>query len=141
MEDDGGPVLGEHLAHPLLFLAVGQHRDRGAHVAILLELAQDAEQVVLGVVDEHELARGHAGDLPAQLGADRAAGAGDQDHLAGQVGADALELHPHGLAPEDVLDADLAQLAGDPQLARAVLEELEHGRRRAHGDAALASRR
>ena len=91
------------------------------------------------MIDEHELARGHPGDLPAQLGADRAAGTGDQDHLAGQIRPDALELHPHGLTPEDVLDADLAQLPGDPQLARAVLEQLEHGRGRAHGDAALAS--
>ena len=51
---------------------------------------RDLEQVVLGVVDEHQPARADAGDLAAQLGADRAAGAGDQHHLAGQVGADAL---------------------------------------------------
>ena len=54
VEDDGRAVLGEHLAHPLLLLAVGEHRDRRAHVAVLLELAHDLEQVVLGVVDEHE---------------------------------------------------------------------------------------
>ncbi len=95
VEDDVRPVLGEHLAHPLLLLAVGQDRDRGADVAILLELAQDLEQVVLGVVDQDEPARAHPGDLAAQLAADRAAGAGDQHDLALQIGADTLELHPH----------------------------------------------
>ena len=52
------PVLGEHLAHPLLLPAVGEHRNRRPDVAILLELAHDLEQVVLGVVDQHEPARG-----------------------------------------------------------------------------------
>ena len=139
MEDDGGPVLCEHLAHPLLLLAVGEHRDRGAHVAVLLELAQDLEQVVLGVVDEHQSPGIHAGDLATQLAADRSSGAGDHDHLVGQVRADALELHADRFAPEHVLDADLAQLPGDLQLTRSVGQQLEHGRHRADRDAALAA--
>src|SRR6185437_5883291 len=105
----------EHLAHALLLLAVGEDRDRSADVALLLEFAADLEQVVLGVVDEHELARPHAGDLAAQLRPDRAAGAGDHDDLAGQVGADALELLADRLAAEHVLDANLAQLPGDAE--------------------------
>ena len=141
MEDDRRSVLGQHLAHPLLFLAVGEHRHRRAHVPLLLELAHDLEQVVLGVVDEHQPARADARDLAAQLAADRAAGAGHEHDLAGEVCADALELHPHRLAAEDVLDAHLAQLARDLQLARAVPEQLEHGRRRAHGNPALAAGR
>ena len=112
-----------------------------ADVALLLELAQDLEQVVLGVVDEHQAPRADPRDLAAQLAADRAAGAGDEHDLAGQVGADALELHPDRLAAEHVLDADLAQLAGDPELPGAVPQQLEHGRRRAHRDPALAARR
>ena len=117
MEDDRGAVLGQHLAHALLLLAVGQDGHGGPDVAVLLELAADLEQVVLGVVDEHQAARAHAGDLAAQLGADRASRAGHHHDLAGQVGADALELLADGLAAEHVLDADLAQLAGDAQLA------------------------
>ncbi len=74
VEDHGRPVLAEHLAHPLLLLAVGEHGDRGAEVAILLELASDLEQVVLGVVDEDQPRGPDARDLPAQLRADRAAG-------------------------------------------------------------------
>ena len=116
MEDDGRPVLGEHLPHPFLLFAVGEHRNRGAHVAVLLELAHDLEQVVLGMVDEHQAPGVHARDLPAQLAADRPSGAGNHDHLVGEVGADTLELHADRLAAEHVLDADLAQLARDLQL-------------------------
>ena len=116
MEDDARPVLGENFAHPLLFPAIREHGHRGADVAILLELAQDFEQVVLGVVDEHERSRRHARDLAAQLGADRAARSGDHHDLAREVCAHPLDLHPHGLAPEHVLDAHLAQLARDVQL-------------------------
>ena len=41
VEDDGRAVLGEHLAHPLALLAVGEHRGqrRRVDVAVLLELA------------------------------------------------------------------------------------------------------
>src|SRR5690242_20969224 len=35
VEDDRGAVLREHLAHPLALLAVGEHRDRVEHVAVL----------------------------------------------------------------------------------------------------------
>ena len=53
MEDDRRPVLGEHLAHPLALLAVGEDRGerRRVHVAVVLELALDREEVVLGVVE------------------------------------------------------------------------------------------
>ena len=52
---------------------------RGAcEVALLLELAADLEQRVLGVLDEHQALRSDSGDLAAQLGADRAARAGDE---------------------------------------------------------------
>src|SRR5246127_53066 len=63
VEDDAGAVLGEHLAHPLLLLAVRQHRDRHPHVTLVLELAANLKQVVLGVIDEHELPRAHARNL------------------------------------------------------------------------------
>ena len=134
MEDDRRAVLGEHLAHPLALLAVGEHRDRVEHVPVLDQLAADLEQVVLGVVEQDQLARAHARDLAAELGADRAAGAGHEHDPPGQVAADAVEVHPHRLAPEHVLDLDLAHLAQQPA---AGLQQLEHGRHRAHRHAAL----
>ena len=64
-------------------------------------------------------------------------GAGDEHDAPGQVGAHALDLHPHGLAAEDVLHAHLAHLA---QQAPTALQQLEDRRHRAHGHAALAAR-
>ena len=54
VEDDGRAVLGEHLAHPLVLLAVGEDGgERGrVDVAVLEELALDLEEVVLGVVEQ-----------------------------------------------------------------------------------------
>jgi hypothetical protein len=75
VEDDGRAQLREDLAHPLALLAVGQDRgeDGRVDVAVVLELALDPEEVVLGVVHEHEAARCDPGDLAAQLRPDGAA--------------------------------------------------------------------
>jgi hypothetical protein len=137
VEDDRRAVLGEHLPHALLLLAVGEHRDRVERVAVLHQLALDLEQVVLGVVDHDQPRWADAGDLAAQLSADRAAGAGDQHAAAGQVAAGRLGLHPHRLAAEHVLDAHVAHLTDE---LRAVLQQLEHRRHRPDWDAALAAR-
>ena len=59
------------------------------------------------------------------------------DDPPGQVLADPLDLHPHRLAPEHVLDLDLAHLAHQPA---AGLQQLEDGRHRPHRHAALAAR-
>ena len=79
--------------------------------ALVQQLLLDVEEVLLGVVDEHEPRRLHRRDLAAQLRADRAAGAGDEHDLAGQVGGDALQVDVDRVAPEHVLDAHLADLA------------------------------
>ena len=58
----------------------------GREAALVDELALDLEEGGLGVVDEDEpLAAWRACDLAAELGADRAAGAGDEHRLAGEV--------------------------------------------------------
>ena len=88
------------------------------------------------MVEQDEQLRPHAGDLADQLRADRSAGAGDQDALVLEVGADAVELHHHRVAAEDVLDPDLAQLAGELDAAA---QELEHGRQGSHRDLALTA--
>ena len=138
MEDDGRAVLAEHLPHALLLLAVGEHRDGVERVPVLDQLARDLEEVVLGVVDQHEPARPHAGDLARELGADRAAGARHHHAAAGQVAARRLDVHPHGLAAEHVLHAHLADLLDVAAAAR--LEQLEDRRHRLHPHAALAAR-
>jgi hypothetical protein len=139
VEDVRRAVAAEDLGHPLALLAVGQdRRDRGrVNVAVLLELALDLEEVVLGVVDQHEHAGSHAGDLAAELGADGAAGAGDHHHLAAEVGADAVDVHPDRLAAQDILHLDVTHLADD--LAGAGLQELEDRGQRAHGNTTVAA--
>ena len=79
-----------------------------------------------------------ARDLAAQLGADRAARAGDHHDLALEVLAHALELHPHRLAAEHVLHLQLAHLAHDVAAAG---QQLEHRRQRADGDPPRAAGR
>ena len=114
MEDDLRPELGEDLAHALLVLAVGEDGLGELHVA-LVDAARARSRT--GSPRRGRAAtsvlRVHAGDLAAQLGADRAAGAGDEHGPAGQVAADGLDLHPHRVAPQHVLDLDVAQLAGE----------------------------
>ena len=137
VEDDVGAVLREDLAHPDGVLAVGEDRGGAAEVAVVLELAPDLEQAVLGVLDQHEPLGADARDLAAELRADRAAGARHEHHLPAEVGADAIDLHAHRLAAEDVLDLHLAHLAQQVDAAR---EQLEDGGERPDRDAALAAR-
>src|SRR5439155_14686478 len=113
----------------------GEHgrEHRRGNVSLVLELALDREEIVLGVAEQHEPVRLHAGDLAAELRADRAPRAGHEHDLAGEVGAYTLELDVHGLASEHVLDPNLAHLARERP---ARLQQLEHGRQRAHGDRA-----
>jgi hypothetical protein len=107
-------------------------------VAHVLQLARDPEQVVLGVVEQDQLARGDARDLPAQLGADGTARPGDHHDVAFEVLAHALELDPDGLAAQHVLHAQLADLTHDVPDAG---QQLEHRRQRADGDPSRAAGR
>ena len=117
---------------------VREHRRGAREVSLLLELAADLEQRVLGVLDQDQPPRRHARDLAAELRPDRPARAGHEHGLAGQVRADPVDLDAHGLAPQHVLDLDLAHL---PDEVHAAAQQLERGRQRAHRDAAPAARR
>ena len=74
-------VALEDLPHLRAVAAVGEHRDRRLELALVDELALDLEERRLGLVDEHEPRGAEARELPAELGADRAAGAGDEHGL------------------------------------------------------------
>ena len=107
-------------------------------MAVVLELALDAEQVVLGVVDQHEPPRRDARDLAAQLRADRAARAGDEHDLAARGRRRRGRAPSDRLAAEDVLDLHLADLAD--HRARRRLQQLEDRRQRADRDPAVGGR-
>ena len=112
VEDDLRAVALEDLAHLRAVAAVGEHRDRRREVALVDELALDLEERRLALVDEHEPRRAEPRELPAELGADRAAGAGDEHGLVLDVRRDRLEVDLDLLAPEHVLDLHRADLAG-----------------------------
>ena len=88
------------------------------------------------VVDEDDAVGAERGDLPAELGADRAARAGDEDGLAGDVRGDRGEVELDGLAPEHVLHLHLAELAREVEVAG---DELVHGGQGLDRDADVAA--
>ena len=132
MEDDRGPVLLEDLPHLRRVAGIREDGGRRVEVALVDELALDLEEARLAVVDEHEPGRAHPCDLPAQLGSDRAAGSGDEHHLAGEVAGDRREIDLDGLASEEVLDADRPDLARKVEVPG---DELVEARERVHRDA------
>ena len=138
VEDDARLEALHRLQHPVRLLAVGEHRLDAREVPLLDQLAVDLEEVVLGVVEHHQQPRADPGDLAAQLGADRAAGAGHEDDAVLQVGADAIQLDDDRIAPQHVLHLDLAQLFVE---LHAAAQELEHRRQGADADLALAAGR
>ena len=97
--------------------------------AVVGQLALDLVQRRLGLVDEDQPRRAGPCRLAAELGADRAAGAGDQHRLAAEVLGDLLEVDLDGLAPEDVLDLDGPDLRRKVRVAG---DELVEARQRLH---------
>ena len=77
-----GRYLSKTCAHLHAILDVGDDGDAGEEAALADELPVDLEQSRLGVVDQHEPGGPEAGELAAELGADRAAGARDHHDLA-----------------------------------------------------------
>ncbi len=129
VEDHGGPVLLEQLAHLRLVPRVAEHRRRRVESAIVDELTLDLEQPRLAVVDQDEPGRAHARDLAAELGADGAAGAGDEHDLAREVPGDRRDVGVDGLAPEEVLHLDGPQLAREVEVSG---DQLVQARERLH---------
>jgi len=87
VEDDRGPVPGEHLAQARLVADVGDDGHQLRPVRQPPQALVDLEDAVLAVADQDQLAGLGPGDLAAQLRSDRAAGAGDQYDLVLEVQA------------------------------------------------------
>ena len=74
------------------------------------QLLLDGVGVVLVDVEDHQPCRLGTGDLTAQLAADAAAAAGDQDGLAGKGFQDLLIIDLHLLTTQQVGDLHIAEL-------------------------------
>src|SRR5688572_316419 len=70
------------------------------------ELAVDLEEVVLRPLEQEELRRSDLRDLPADLGADAAACAGDEHHPIAKALRDRVSVELDRFAAEQVLDRD-----------------------------------
>ena len=85
------------------------------------EVVRRVEDAVLAVAEEYQVAHMAAGQLAAELAANRPPRAGDEDRLAVQV-QPRVGLHLDGPAAQQVGDVDLTQ----PADADAAVEQLEH---------------
>ena len=109
------------------------------------ELLLDAVERVLAQLVQHQPRRAVARELAAQLGADRAAGAGDEHGLPADQLGDAGLVEPHRVAAEQVVGLDRAHPL-DARAAQPQLAERRHGEHRQAGrrrqlDGAAALRR
>ncbi len=76
-----------------------------------LKLAADLELPVLPAIDQHQPLGGEPQQLPADLRADAAGAAGHQHDAVVDPAADAVQLQPHGFAPQQVFDLRRAAAA------------------------------
>ena len=117
MEDDRRLVALEHLTHLRAVADVREDRDRGREAALVEELALDLEQRRLAVLNQDEPGGTRTRDLTAELGADRAAGAGHEDGLPAEVGRNLLEVDLDLRATEHVLHLHRPDLRGEIRVA------------------------
>src|SRR5205807_49305 len=119
VEDDRGLVALEDPVHLRAAADVREHGHARREAAFVDELALDLEERRLGLVDEHEPLRPEPRDLPAELGADRAAGPGPEhahalDAVASlaRVVVDEADRRVADAAALHLLDDQLARVSG-----------------------------
>ena len=135
VEDHGGLVALEDLAHLRPVAAVAEHGGDGRKRALIEQLPLEVEERPLGFLDEHKPCRSEARDLTAELRADRPAGAGDEHRLAGEVRGNRRDVDLDRLSSEDVLHLDRPDLTREVEVA---CDQLVEARQRLHGDARVA---
>lgn len=138
VEDDGGPVAGEDALQALLVAHVADDGDIVFARVFGEQLLVDLVDAVLAASEQNELLGSGEGYLAAELGADGAACAGDEDSAALQVGGDFLQVELDGFAPQEVFKRDVAQLI---ECDFAVDELVEPGHDLDFAAGAAASRR
>jgi hypothetical protein len=126
VEHDLGAALGEHPPDRLAVAQVGQDQ-LGA-----LQHGRPAQGELHGVqgrlvpVEHHQLGRPEALELPAQLRADRAAGAGDEHPAAGQVAGDRVQVRLHLLPAQQVGDQGIADVPDGRRLVQQFAHRRQH---------------
>ena len=121
----------EDLAQLRPVTGIRKHRDRGGVVALVDELALDLEQRRLALVEQYQARRSEPGELAAELRADRAAGARDEDRLALDVGRDEPEVDLDLLTTEHIFDLNRPDLCSEVEVTR---DQLVQARQRLDRD-------
>ena len=106
-----GPVGLEDPVHPLPIAHVGDDRYRREVGKPFAQLGEHVEDRVFPVAEQQDLRGIEPGELPAELAADRSAGAGDQNRLAGREHSHLVEVGLNRLATKQVLDFDVPERA------------------------------
>ena len=110
MVDDVRMIPPEDVLHPL-FVADGADQHHQIQVPVgPPQLLLDVVGVVLIDVEDNQAAGVVGGNLAAQLAADGAAAAGDQDRLALDVAGDLVQIDLDAVAAQQVLDLHIADL-------------------------------
>ncbi len=122
MEHHLGLVLGEHPAHPIAVPDVGHHQVPAVEHGPALDRELHGVQRGLVALDHDQAGGGEPVQLAAELGADRAAGPGDEHPLAGDVARDRRHIGVVLVAAEQVGRRDGTDVgdldAGAVELAR-----------------------
>ena len=135
MEHDFGAVARKELGDARLVLRIADDGAHGERRMAILEFLRDRVQRKLGHLEEHQPRRREARDLAAELGADRAAGAGDQHRAAVEKAMQSRVVERDGVAAEQVVELDRAQRR-HAHPARDDVGKRGHGH---HRDARLAA--
>ena len=112
--DGFNTVALEDALHLLLVLHVAE---QGYHLGLQLaggaggfQFAPDFVEAVFAAIDQHQPPRTVGNNLPAQLRADRAAGARYRHHLVGDAAGQQFGLRWYRRASEQILDFDIADV-------------------------------
>ena len=105
--DDLWTVGAENLVQAAAVADRADERDKVQVGILLAQLQLDSIGVVLVDIENHQLFGVVRGDLAAELGANGAAAAGDQDGLAGDEGKNLFHIRLNRLAAEEVFHGDV----------------------------------
>ena len=99
-------MFGEHGIQSMCVGDIGDDRPDGARRMLLRELDVHGVEAVFVAVEHDERGRRHAGNLPAQLAANRAAGAGHQHAASGDEASNGRGVETDRRARQQVLEIE-----------------------------------
>lgn len=143
MEHDVWRIARHHLVEQQRILRVADDRHDRLIGEALAQFLDEAVHRVFGQIERDQLRRCEAEDLPAQLGADRTAGASDHHDAAAQQRFDVRRVDRYCFATQQVFEIDIAHLGQEtlPRHQRSQRRQHHRLHARAHAQRRHASLR